>query len=94
MAERGELREGERHPAYDLAVQYISTLPLETLMKYQESFCSCAIEGNRLVEICGTTLGKLLRKEPVGERYVLGLVLTLRDFETKNNLERSTRNNG
>ena len=91
MTKQGELRENERHPSYELAVRYISTLPLETLMKYQESFCSCAIEGNRLGEICGTTLGKLLREEPVGERYVLGLALTLMDFEERNRVEKQEK---
>ena len=80
---RGELKQGEPHPAAKKALEYISSLGFKELMMYLESFSSCAIEGNRLAEICSETLHRLLHKLPVSDRYLLGLAWTLRNMEEK-----------
>ncbi len=45
------------------------------------SFASDAIEGNRLAEICGETLRRVIAGEPVSDRYLLGLCWTLREMD-------------
>jgi len=80
---RGELNTGEAHPSSQSALAYISSLGLQKLFGYAEAFASTAIEGNRLAEICHETLRRLLAKEPVSDRYLLGLAWTLRDMEQK-----------
>ena len=81
MTERGTIREGEYHPAADSAMEYLRGLGLAKLMLYQESFASCAIEGNWLAEICSETLNRLLTKRPVSDRYLLGLAWEIRNME-------------
>ena len=80
---QGTLNEGEPHPACDMAKKYISALGLAKLMMYQESFSSCAIEGNRLGEICGETLHRLMAGEPVSDRYLLGLYCSIKEMEER-----------
>ena len=53
-------------------------LPLPVLVIQLEAFSSCAIEGNRLAEICSETLDRLLKSEPVSDRYLLGLAWAMR----------------
>lgn len=69
----GTLTPAEPHPAAKSALAYLGGLGLPALLQLQESFCSCAIEGNRLGEICGETLRRMLAREPVSDRYILGL---------------------
>lgn len=71
------LKEGEPHPIAQEALSYLSSLGIEELWKWQEAFCSCAIENNRLGEICAGTMDRLLKKEPVSDRYLLGLAFTI-----------------
>lgn len=40
---------------------------------WQESFSSCAIDGNRLAEVCSETISRLINNQPVSDRYLLGL---------------------
>jgi hypothetical protein len=75
MSERGHLELTEAHPSAELALDIIKQVPLSELFIYMEAFSSCAIENNRGAEICGETLNRLLRKEPVSDRYLLGLVM-------------------
>lgn len=83
----GQLNELEPHPAAEGARQwligYIQRKDAYALLRLQESFASCGLEGNRLAEICCETLRRLLNKEPVSDRYLLGLVWTIRDMEEK-----------
>ena len=76
---QGTLRPTEPHPAVFGARDYISRIPTATLFQFQEAFATCAIEGNRLGEICGETLRRLLSGEPVSDRYLLGLAWVLKD---------------
>ncbi|MFX0084213.1 MAG: hypothetical protein ACFFAU_00965 [Candidatus Hodarchaeota archaeon] len=80
---RGELKQGEPHPAAQKALEYVMSLGFEKLMLYLESFSSCAIEGNRLAEICSETLDRLLKRDKVSDRYLLGLAWTLKSMEEK-----------
>lgn len=77
---RGTLSEKEPHPAIHSAREWLLNSKVD-LYLYLESFSSCAIEGNRLAEICSETLYRLLHKQPISDRYFLGLVWTIRDME-------------
>ena len=76
-----ELKSGEPHPASYSAREYIANIPLDKLMLILESYSSCAIEGNRIAEICSGTLERLLDSKPVGDRYVLGLAWSIRNMK-------------
>ena len=78
---KGTLKDGEPHPSALNALEYLRSLPFEKLMVYQESYSSCAIEGNRLAEICSETLHRLLHHEPVSDRYLLGLAWSIKSME-------------
>jgi len=79
---RGTLSDKEPHPAANSAMEYISGMDVKDMVKWLESFASCAIEGNRLAEICSETLHRLMQGKPVSDRYVLGLAWTIakKDF--------------
>lgn len=79
---RTELERGEPHPAAESARQWLNeqvAKDLTFLPMWHEAFASCAIEGNRLGEICSATLDRIQRDEPISDRYLLGLVWTMRD---------------
>jgi len=83
MTNRGTLNEKEPHPSSEDALIYVKSLGIEKLSTYLEAYSSCAIEGNRLGEICGETLSRLLKGEPISDRYLLGLVWSLKNMEEK-----------
>lgn len=83
--ERGTLRTGEPHPSVKNALACIGRLNLEELMAWQASFSSCAIGGNRLAEVCAETLRRLMDKEPVSDRYLLGLAWAMRKTPSAQN---------
>lgn len=76
---RGELKERELHPATKEAITYIVGRIDNPILL--ESLASCAIENNRLAEICLETIRRIKNKEAVGERYILGLAWTLKNFK-------------
>lgn len=78
MKARGELAPGEPHPAAYEAKAWMALQPVEELLKWREAFASCAIEGNRLGEICAETLNRMMSAQPVSDRYLLGLAWTMR----------------
>lgn len=80
---RGTLAVGEPHPIAENALADIMGLGLNKLALYQESFSSCAIEGNRLGEVCGETLHRIMAGKPVSDRYILGLYCALKRMEEK-----------
>lgn len=82
--ERETLKAGEPHPSAYKAREFISRIPLKDLMMYQESFSSCALEDNRLAEVCSGTLHRLMNGLPVSDRYVLGLAWYLKCAKEKN----------
>ena len=81
--EYGTLRVGEPHPMAKFALEYIRTIHLTTLLQYREAMASCSIEGNRIAEICGSTLSRVLNGKPVSDRYVLGLAWYLKMLQEK-----------
>ena len=80
---RSELNPTEFHPAALSAMKFINSLSLEEKSRWLESFSSCAIEGNRLGEICAETLNRAMTGQKVSDRYLLGLAWTI-----KNGMER------
>lgn len=70
MNERGTLRDTEPHPASEYAREYLLT---QDLSKWIDPFASCAIEGNRLAEVCLETIHRIIGKKPVSDRYFMGL---------------------
>ena len=85
---RGELALGQSHPAAFDAQVWISKQTPEKLAMWQESFASCAIEGNLLAEVCSETLRRLLNSEPVSDRYLLGLAWTMRSGDWPEPIEK------
>ena len=77
--QHGTLRPGEVHPATVYAAQWLRQRTHEELAVWQEAFSSCAIEGNRLSEICACTLGRWMTGPPVSDRYLLGLVVAMQE---------------
>jgi hypothetical protein len=74
---KGTLGVVEHHPAAYSAMEYIRNMDMQELLKCREAFASTAIEGNRLSEVCGETLQRLIDSEPVSDRYLLGLAWTV-----------------
>jgi hypothetical protein len=81
---KGHLNPEEPHPAAYSAAKYILSLGVEKLSVYMAAFSSCAIEDNRLGEICAETLSRLLKGKAVSDRYLLGLVWTIKTMEEEN----------
>lgn len=77
----GTIKEGEYHPAANSAMFYLQSLGTAKLLRYAEAFASTAISGNRLSEICGETLNRLMTMQPVSDRYLLGLAFTIKQME-------------
>lgn len=76
------LEEGERHPAAYSAIEWIAAYVARN-PSIIESVASCALAGNRSAEICHSTLTRMLKKEAVSDRYVLGLAWFLRSVEER-----------
>lgn len=68
----------EPHPAAYKAREWIAKLSFSDLMIWKESLASCAIEDNRMAEVCLETLNRLLEGKPVSDRYVLGLAWVMK----------------
>lgn len=83
--ERGTLAVGEPHPSAHNAAQWILNLPATELAKWEEAFNSCAIESNRLAEICAETMTRLRTGQVVSDRYVLGLAWAIRSGMSEDN---------
>ncbi len=87
-AANGELASCEPHPAAYEAKAWIAQQPPEELYKWREAFAACAIEGNRLGDVCAETLNRLLNSQPVSDRYLLGLAWTMRSGNWPNDQAR------
>ena len=74
-----ELNIGEPHPASLSASKYV----LQRIHNPQllEALASCAIEGNRMSEICLGTINRIKEAKPVSDRYLLGLAWFLKEME-------------
>ena len=79
---KGALKEGEAHPAAYVAKRWLlENVEMYKLPMYLEAFSLCAIEGNRLGEICSETLCRLMNGQPTSDRYLLGLIWSIRKLE-------------
>jgi hypothetical protein len=76
----GTLAVGEAHPASRSALHYIASLGIGKQMEYLEAFSSCAIEDNRLAEVCAETLRRVIHGEPVSDRYICALAWTCKEM--------------
>lgn len=82
--ERGTLNPTEPHPMAHNAYRYIiSRSPIKNSLAL-ETLSSCAIEGNRLAEVCAETLRRVMYNEPVSDRYLMGLCLYLKEMDENN----------
>lgn len=79
----GTLRLGEYHPGANIAKQYLQSRWLK-LIQYEEALASCAIEGNRIAQVSCETLRRLRNKEPISDRYLMGLAWTIWELENAN----------
>lgn len=78
--ERGTLNLGEYHPSANSAMSYIRSRAAEWPM-LMEALSSCAIEDNRLAEICAETLNRIMTGQPVSDRYLLGMAWFMKQGE-------------
>lgn len=74
-----ELTPGEPHPSAQDAMDYLKKFTLHELMLWNEAFASSAIAGSRLGAICSGTIERIMDRQPVSDRYLLGLVWAMRD---------------
>jgi hypothetical protein len=88
--ELGTLGLNEHHPSVHHAFKWLKQIlcldPLGTVMT-REALASCSIEGNKLAEVCGSTLDRMSKGEDVGERYVFGLAWHMMRQEISHNLK-------
>lgn len=68
---------GEVHPGAHTALDYINV----HRHKWTEAIFSCAITENRTAQIAASTLGRLINKEPVSDRYLMGLAWFIYNLE-------------
>jgi len=79
-----DLLPGEPHLAALSAIKYVKIRLLsESFIK--EALYSCAIENNRLAEVCIETIRRIENSEPVSDRYLLGLAWFLKEMEENKN---------
>lgn len=83
----GTLKIGEPHPSARDALRYVAELGCMRQSTLMESFSSCAIDGNRFAEVCGETLRRVMHREPVSDRYILGLAWAIRGMDSLENVE-------
>ena len=89
MAEEapGTLQVGEPHPASHGAFRWLKRLGYEEMLLLQESFASSALDGSRPCEVCAETMRRVVEKESVSDRYLLGLAWTVRAMRDESESE-------
>lgn len=83
VIDRSELNIDEWHPCADSAIHFITSKPMDELLKHREALASCALSGNRLAEVCHGTLNRIINRDPVSDRYVLGLAWYIKESDGK-----------
>ena len=78
--DRSELAVGEPHPMAYAAAHYV-TRYLQKNPAVIGALASCAIESNRLGEVCCGTIDRLRKGQPVSDRYILGLAFFLKTLD-------------
>lgn len=71
------LKFGEAHPMAHSAIAYVRENMTATHM---ESLASVALSGDRTADICTSTANRLLKGEPVSDRYILGLAWMIKSL--------------
>lgn len=77
------LAKGEFHPSASGAMDWLKLTIMDNPKRYmtvREAIASVALSGNRLAQLCNSTLQRLEDNEPVSDRYLLGLCWFLRDM--------------
>ena len=91
MNEEATLKEGEYHPSADSAMAWLKWFMIDDPQRWmiiKEAIASTALSGNRLAELCHSTINRLSEGQPVSDRYLLGLAWFIRDnFERDSNEE-------
>lgn len=86
MFNYGTLELGEIHPCSKIALQFVREYLLEhDANLLLESLASTALSGSRAAEICLETLDRLLAKERVSDRYLMGLAWFLWQMDQDEN---------
>lgn len=68
------LKEGESHPSTHIAKEYVTDfISRNNMFLIMEAMASTALSGNRHAAICHETLQRMVIKEPVSDRYLMGL---------------------
>jgi hypothetical protein len=75
------LRDGEKHPSWLLALEYLETLGNDKILFYMSAFEVAGIKGNRAAQVCGEELTRYLNGEQLNDRELLGLVWFIRMSE-------------
>jgi len=77
------LAENEYHPSADSAMRWYRDFMLDykNYIMVREAIASTALSGNRLAELCQSTLDRLDKGGPVSDRYLLGLCWFLRELQ-------------
>ena len=72
-----ELNQGEVHPSFYEAVDWIAAAGPVKHATWLGAYATCALDGNRLAGVLGETLRRIVHCEAVSDRYVLGLAWQL-----------------
>ncbi len=81
MLDDSELTATEYHQAADSALAWFKQWSLADMQRYvmmREAVASTALSGNRMAIVMNGTLNRLEKKQPVSDRYLLGLCWFLR----------------
>ena len=77
----GTLNIGEPHPSSPAAFAYVKAQILKNPLLI-ESISSVGLsDDNRLAEICGHTLARIINGQPISDRYLLGLAWMIKSLE-------------
>ncbi len=93
MQDDGVIKENEYHPAAADAMAWFKDWQITDPVRYmemREAIASTALSGNRLAQICHSTLERLANSQPVSDRYLLGLCWFLRDTVGKEDTAETT----
>lgn len=75
-----ELRFDEFHPAARSAYRWLKGFMItnsKDYLRYKEALSSAALSGNRQAQVCMGTIGRLATRQPVSDRYLMGLAWTI-----------------
>lgn len=83
MEDNSEIKSNEYHPSASHALEWLQIWQLQDIKRWmlmREAIASTALSGNRMAQICNGTLERLDKKEPVSDRYLLGLCWFLKEM--------------